>query len=288
MRPIVYVDVLFITNALIGYFTLLATSKLCGEKPMPLRLTLGAVAAGFASCIIFVPLGNAILWIFKIGTAVLICVLSFRFTKARSLAKAVVWYLLLNFALAGTVFAMQYYFSPQGIEIHNLTLYFNVSPIVLLLSVLVVYLAVTLICLIFARPQAQLIADVTFRCGDREVNCKALVDSGFSVKDPISGQEAFMVSYSDVKHFLPADISQMLLLYLLRGVAEQSNHFRLICVHTAAGTKALPAVKATDITVKIGHKTAIFPSALAVFTNEPLAGGSFGAIIGMQFAKTCL
>ncbi|MEG2405393.1 MAG: sigma-E processing peptidase SpoIIGA [Oscillospiraceae bacterium] len=288
MGNIIYVDILFITNALIGYFTLRASCKLGGDKCTTLRIILASIVAGFSAMIIFIELNNWLLWLYKITSAILVCYIAFTAKNIRMFLKLVVWYLMLNFALAGTVFAIQYYFSVQGMQVNNLTLYINVSPLVLLFSVLSVYLSVNIICLIFAKPQENVLANIEFNCKGNVIACKALVDSGFRVKDAISGKDAFLVSYSDVKHLLPLAVSQILLLYLSSGNASDNTDLHLVCIHTAAGTQALPAVKVNSLTVKIGSKCDTFKDVMAVFTSEMLGGGSFSAIIGMSFAKNCL
>ncbi len=47
MRGIVYVDILFFINAIIGYFLLRAAMRLSGVAAPDWRIFLGAAAAGF-------------------------------------------------------------------------------------------------------------------------------------------------------------------------------------------------------------------------------------------------
>ncbi|MEG1569103.1 MAG: sigma-E processing peptidase SpoIIGA, partial [Oscillospiraceae bacterium] len=73
MGNIIYVDILFITNALIGYFTLRASCKLGGDKCTTLRIILASIVAGFSAMIIFIELNNWLLWLYKITSAILVC-----------------------------------------------------------------------------------------------------------------------------------------------------------------------------------------------------------------------
>ena len=55
MRGVIYVDILFFVNALIGYFLLRGAALLAGRIAADWRIFLGAAAAGFLRCCCFLP-----------------------------------------------------------------------------------------------------------------------------------------------------------------------------------------------------------------------------------------
>ena len=104
MRGVVYVDILFFVNALIGYFLLRAAMQLSGAAAPDWRIYLGAGAAGFASLLLLLPpLPSWLMWGAKLGSAVLIVFTGFPVHSVRGFLKCCFWYVLLNLTLSGVV-----------------------------------------------------------------------------------------------------------------------------------------------------------------------------------------
>ncbi|MFQ9681729.1 MAG: sigma-E processing peptidase SpoIIGA [Ruthenibacterium lactatiformans] len=103
--------------------------------------------------------------------------------------------MFLNIALSGAVFAATYYGAAQNVSTNNLSVYFNVSPLLLIGCIAGVYLAVQLCAWAFGRPQQVRTIPFTARFEDGCVQGLALVDTGFSVRDPITGTPAFLLSF---------------------------------------------------------------------------------------------
>ena len=55
MRGVIYVDILFFVNALIGYFLLRGAALLAGRIAADWRIFLGAAAAGLSSLLLLLP-----------------------------------------------------------------------------------------------------------------------------------------------------------------------------------------------------------------------------------------
>ena len=154
MRGVIYVDILFFVNALIGYFLLRGAALLAGRIAADWRIFLGAAAAGLSSLLLLLPpLPQWLMWGAKIGSAVLIVFASFPVHNVRGFLKCCFWYVFLNIALSGAVFAATYYGAAQNVSTNNLSVYFNVSPLLLIGCIAGVYLAVQLCAWAFGRPQ---------------------------------------------------------------------------------------------------------------------------------------
>ncbi|MEG0179653.1 MAG: sigma-E processing peptidase SpoIIGA [Oscillospiraceae bacterium] len=282
----IYIDILFITNTLIGYFILRACAALCDEKRDIVRFVIASCLAGFSSFVILLDINSAILlWIYKLFTAAIICIITINSIKLRRLIKFTIWYIVLNLLLAGIVFGIMYYIYPRGIILNNFTIYFNVSPITLLLSVLIMYLIIKVLTLFFTKPQEHLLADISFSCDNTIINCRALVDSGFNVRDTLCELSPFLVSLPDVRAAMPIKIINGIDAFNGKKDAEFITCIYPICVQTANGTQALPSVNVDNFTVKINGKSAVLNGCAAMFTGEILGDGSFNAIIGMKLAK---
>lgn len=79
----------------------------------------------------------------------------------------------------------------NGVRVHNLTVYADLSPMVLVLSVLAVYLAVRLVLLVFGPPADQEPWQLELRLAGSEIRVQAYYDTGFFLRDPVGGARPF-------------------------------------------------------------------------------------------------
>lgn len=281
MRGVVYVDILFFINAIIGYFLLRAAMRLSGEAAPDWRLFLGAAAAGLSSLLLLLPpLPVWLMWGAKLGSGVLIVFVGFPVHSVRSFLKCCFWYLLLNLTFSGVVFAAVYSGAAKNIRTNNLAVYFNVSPLLLIGCIAGMYLTVQLCVWAFGRSRPARTAPFAVRFEEGGVQGTALVDTGLSVRDPITGAPAFLLSFPAVRDMLPPGLLHTLSLYFDDGVMEAGGvPLRLIPTQTAVGTRALPAVRVRELRVGDGGAPARYEQMCAVFTPERLADGSFCAIV---------
>ena len=236
--------------------------------------------AGAASLALLLPPFPAVLvWGLKAAEACLIVLAAFPPGGLRCFFKTLWWYAALNVLLSGVVFAALYYGVAGGIEVNNMALYFNVPPLLLIACVAGVYCAVRVVDLCFGRPQRAQHVPFSAGFGGTCVRGLALLDTGCSVRDPVSGQEAFLLSLPMVKPALPPQLGVQLQAFLEQGqlseravrasagaYSDSAWHARIACRDGAMA----------DIGEK-GEKTV--HNALAVFTPERFADGAFSAIV---------
>ena len=287
MRGVVYIDILFFVNAVIGYFLLRSTARLAGKLAVSWRILVGSLAAGLSSFLLLLPpLPAPLAWGAKIGSAVLIVFIAFPVHSPRGFLKGCFWYAFLNVALSGLVLAVLWYSSADGMMMNNLSVYFNVSPLLLIGSILVMYLLLTVSSALFGRPHG--VRTVPFRAVFEEgaaVSGLALLDTGFAVRDPITGAQAFLLSFPAVCAALPPALHDTLATYFDLGAMETGGApMRLVPTRTAAGVRALPAVRARELVLQAGNKKSRLTDVCAVFTREPLGDGSFCAIVSADSA----
>lgn len=280
MRGVVYVDILFLVNAVIGLFLLRCTARLAGREYRAWRMALGGMMAGAASlALLLPPLPAILMWGMKAAEACLIVLAAFPPGGLRCFFKTLWWYAALNVLLSGVVFAALYYGVAGGIEVNNMALYFNVPPL-LLIAAWRAYIALCAwwTCALeghSAHSMCRFPPGLAAPC----VRGLALLDTGCSVRDPVSGQEAFLLSLPMVKPALPPQLGAQLQAFLEQGQLSSAPYaLRLVPTQTALGTRALPAVTAQWLTLgEKGEKTV--HNALAVFTPERFADGAFSAIV---------
>lgn len=277
MRGVVYVDILVLVNGIIAAFLLRCAARLCACPCPGLRLLAAAVLAGLCSLVLLAPpLPAAAAWGLKLAGLLAVVAAAFPWQGLRWYARALAWYTALNLLLSGAVLAALYYGVAGSVSANNLTVYFNISPLGLVGCVTAVYLAVQLCLWAFGRPAAHPTAAFAVWFGAREVRGTVLLDTGFSLHDPVTGEGAFLLSYPSLASRLPPRLAGQLRTYFETGRLEPP--LRLVPAQTATGARALPAVRADRLLLYRGPSPRAARAVLAVFTGEVLGGGQFSAV----------
>lgn len=264
----IYIDVLLATNLAVNYFLLLAVSKVT-RISLPLwRLLLGAAVGAIGSLYIFIPSPGIILGILSRPVfAAAIVFAAFGPRKIRIFLR--IWAVFLGATLlfGGAMLGIYTIFKPRGMAIEGGVVYFDISPLLLVLSTSVCYCLLRLIQKLseLRHPNARRI-ELTLRLGQTTHRATAMVDTGHSLADPFTGAEVVMVSPHIANSLLPGSIS----------AAKQSGRYRLIPCSTANGGGILEGIRIDSINIG-GRQVATNPVA-AVCAS--IGSDDYDAIIG--------
>ena len=102
MKTVIYLDVLLLTNFLIGYALLAAAGLLAGMQARFGRMVLASLLAASSALILLAPeLTYPQQLVYKVGTAAVITAAAFGVRPLRRYAAALGWFAALNLLLAG-------------------------------------------------------------------------------------------------------------------------------------------------------------------------------------------
>lgn len=285
MKTVVYVDVLLGVNLLLAWFLLRATARITSSAVHPLRLAAASAAAAvFTLTLLAPPMGLAMQLLVKLGGSVCIVAIAFPHTGPRALLRRAVWYFLLNLLLAGMVLCAVWFGGVTGVETNNLSVYFDISPQVLVLAVLAVWLSMRLLELLFAVPQTAPV-EMQLEMEDRSISLFALGDTGCHVKDPLTGQGVVLVSLQGAEKQLPPRIRQAASGFYAGDLPDAGAGLRLISCQTAAGTTLLPAFSAKNLRLRQGHRTAKAARATVGITRDLFQPGGQPALVGADWLE---
>ena len=191
---VIYIDTIFFTNLIINYFLLLGTAKICGVSTLRSRLWLGAACgAVYAVLCVFLPLKNALV-IVPVAAAMLLSAFGLkRLAGGRRLLRVALVFFALSACAAGAVTAIN--LLGDGKQ-------HPVSLRVLIISFGACYLVTTLIFRRAGREAGDL-CEVKIEAFGRAVTLRALVDTGNSLTDPLSGAKVCVVSLCDILPIIP-------------------------------------------------------------------------------------
>ena len=173
-------------------------------------------------------------------------------------------------------------------EINNLTVYIDVSPLLLLFCSLAVYAGLRFILFLFGSPEPTECWQLSLTLNGTSLPplC-ALHDTGFLLQDPLSGHPALLVSYAACKNFLPNDLRHFLDSFFIGNTQTPlpGMLLRLVPCKTVTGCQTLPAIGGFSVTLSYNGKDHICENALVVFTNQTLTEGSVQALFGNRFLQ---
>ncbi len=193
-------------NFLIALFLLLAAGLLANQACKFWSLLLGGVFASLATLVLFAPeLPLLLQFVYQGISALLVVKTSYFPLRGRVLYKVVAWYYLLNLLLAGVliVFLLQSKTTYHGAQTNNLSIYFYISPTLLIGCVIGVYLVLKLFLFCFAAPQTTATPqNIVVQLQGERLTAQAFYDTGFAMQDPFSNRKILMLCFPAVKEQL--------------------------------------------------------------------------------------
>ena len=280
---VIYVDTLFLLNALVDYLLLLCAARLSGEPLKRLRFALGAVLGGGYAVAIFLPgLGFLERPACRLAAAVLMVLAAF--WGSRRLGRQVLIFFALSCAFAGGVLAISM-LGGQGLSLNRGVIYSGMDLKIVLLSAAGCYAVLSLLLQKAVRHTSFTgeLKAVRLELEDRTVELTALTDTGNTLTDPVTGQG---VMVAEGERLLPLfAASQRPSVQELRdpaGALERltgaGGHFRLLPYRAVGVDRGLLLAVRVDRAVVDGEDWGAMVVALS---PTPVSdGGGYGALLG--------
>lgn len=243
---VIYIDILICLNLFVNYFILLATAKYIKQQPRKLRMALGALFGAVSALIILLPdIPFIINFFIKLIIALLIVIITFGYKNIRHLLKSTGAFFLISFCYCGAMIALWFVFTPKGMIIKNETVYFNISPLIMIISTLVCYAALRIISRLSGREAPKkLICKIKIINLDNSIELYGKVDTGNSLIEPFTGAPVIVVDELALKNVLPTLIKEMATTASNNKVDfKEASNFRLIPFSSVGGAGTLPAFK---------------------------------------------
>lgn len=236
MKPVVYIDVLFLVNYVINYLLLLTTKKICKNSAKPWRISLGALIGSLYAVLVFFPYLTIYYTIFaKLLFSIILIAISFPITKWREFLRTILIFYVVNFMFAGAVYGIFYFtdIGPYiGAAVSNGVFYFDIPLKTLLIATGASYVIISIACRIYASKMAAgKLYDICIFYRGNSTDVHALLDTGNSLFDPISGQPVIIVEFDSIKNLFPSDIVGI----FSKHKNDDINLFRMVMSDTCTG-----------------------------------------------------
>ena len=291
MKIVIYLDILLLVNFVAGYLLLCAVGRISGAKAsVPRLLAAGAVSAATSLLILIPPLPAPVQPLLKAMLAMGITRIAFPWQGWRMLARQTLWFFLLNLLVAGASLLASLRYGVPGLQVNNLTVYLNLSPMLLLGCMLASYLSIRIFLALFGPPRQREIWQFTVPLEEgRVLHLSLLHDTGFFLKDPYNGAQTVLVEFAACAAQLPPDLRTY-----LAGCFDQTiwpepppgRSVRLLECRTASGRRLLPAMAVQGAVLQREKQRLFLRELTLVFSPEHSMGGQFAGLFGSELLET--
>jgi stage II sporulation protein GA (sporulation sigma-E factor processing peptidase) len=214
---VIYIDSLALLNFIINYLLLLSTARIGGSGFNRWKIAAAALfGAGYAAAV-WIP-GLAFLsgFFWKALSCAVMALIAFGGARPGRLIRLCLMFVAASFLLGGAVLAIGMFMgesSPSGIP------YIPVDFKTLFLTAGISYAVLTLVFKQLGRHSPRETAEVLIVWEARKVAVRALMDSGHTLTDPISGSEVIVLNHSSALALLPPGAAELIDPALLRDPA---------------------------------------------------------------------
>ena len=282
---VIYIDTLFLLNALVDYLLLLAAARLAGEPLRRGRFALGAVLGGLYAVAIFLP-GLTFLSHPLCRLSSVVLMLTAAYGGSRRLLRQGILFVALTCAFGGGVVAIGL-LGGTGLSLGKGGFYSALDLKMVLLSAAVCYGVLTLVFQRVGKHSAAAgeLVRAGLCLGGRRVELTALIDTGNTLTDPASGQSVMVAEGVRLSALFPsdhrpgpADLSSPVDGIARLGTEGWKSRFRLLPYRSVGVERGLLlAVKADALDLNGEGRGPV----LVALSPTPVSdGGGYQALIG--------
>lgn len=285
MKQTIYIDILIAVNLFINYILLLLTAKFLSLKWKSTRLIFGEILSGLYSLYILFPEINLFVSIvikFMMALTIVWCV--FGFKNIKSFIKITACFYTINFLFSGMMFGMWMLFRPNSMEMNNGIIYFDISPVVLIVSTIISYFIIEIFYRITGKtPVKNSFYEVKINIENSPVKLRAKVDTGNILREPFSNLPVIIVRKSTAEKIIPKKLLNLLNNYFTNNTYDITNYefkypVRMVPFRTVAGNGVLPAFKPKSIINSEG----ISKEAYIAICSDSTLSEEIGALINPE------
>ena len=260
----VYADILFLVNLIVDYFLLRISLTVLKITSKTWRLVLSAITGGLFSFYIFLPKSPLLIEILAHllmnSVMMLICI---GFKGFKTFLRGMLVHFGVVCCYGGIMTALWQIFKPQGMIINNSVVYFNISPVVLIITTILGYFLYMIFSKIFAvSSKSAKQCNITFYALGKSVGASAIIDTGNSISDIMSDSEIIIADKSVANAlFGSLDIAKDPLL---------ATRYRTIPCNTVSGNSILEGFRCDICQVYLEDKIISLYNPVLAISKTPI------------------
>lgn len=286
----IYVDVLICINLIINFLLLRICSQILNYNLSLKRLIIGSIIGSLTSLVIFLPPLNLFITILiKILCAVIIISLTFGFKDIKKLFFAIICFFAINLAFAGIMMAVWLFISPPGMSYSNGITYFNISPVILIITSLLCYIIITLLEKLFVKKiPKEMSCLIKVTVDNKTVSLNGYLDTGNMLIDGMTQLPVIIAEYNSIKTLFPENISKIMKNQIFNQIdsipIKWIKRFRYIPFDSIGGNGMLCAFIPDKVQL-ILHDKKLYKKCIVAVYNGSIAKNGHNALIGKELLE---
>lgn len=232
----IYAEYLLLENLAINYIILYVTKRFTRTESNNFRIILASSIGAIYTLVVFFPsLKFMTKFVVKLSVSILIIIIAFNPAKLKKFIKLFATFYIVAFVFAGAALAL-FYLTDVETYVGNGIFYIKNFPITIL------FFAIVVSSLLFKftweyiqtrMSKSKTFIPITVDLNNKCVEIVALLDTGNSLKDPISHTPVIIVQFSAIRNLLPDKVQNIFLKYKENNLdvvsavmSEASNDFK--------------------------------------------------------------
>lgn len=288
----VYAESIIIENLIINYMILYTTNMLTKTYTSKKRVLLASLIGAIYTLLIFFPHIKTIIKITtKVAVLVIIIMVAFEPKSLRDFIKLMATFHVVAFAFAGSCLALFY---AAGIETYVNEGVFYISNFKIKTLATGIIIGIILLQVSIEYMKSKQIKDrslipITISFRNDKVKVQALLDTGNSLKDPVTKAPVVVVQFSVVKDMFPENIQDLFCKYsndttsLITNIMNNHHNnfkFNLIPFKSLGEENGmLLGFKPDEILVDINGDKEVKDAIIGIYTNKLSSENSYEALL---------
>ena len=260
----VYVDVLLVVNLIVDFFLLKITFKLLRVNPKTIRILISDLLGAVSSLYIFFPESTAFIDItvqLIISSLMMLSALGFKTLKY--FLRAVGVFFAVTCVYGGIMTALWQVLKPKGMIINNSVVYFNISPLVLIVSTAIGYFLYLFLSKILALPsKTAKRCSLTLYALGKSVGLTGIIDTGNSITDILSNGEIIIVDKAVVMSLLGTED--------ILGDPVYATRYRTVPCETVMGRSLLDGFRCDMGEIRFEDKVIPLNNPIIAISKTPI------------------
>ena len=291
----IYVDIIFLENLIMNSIILYATSVILKIKPKFFRVIISSLLGSIYAVILYVTeikIYTSI--ISKMILSIIMVYIAFNPQNVKKMLKQILIFYLASFIFGGVALYLIYFIKPQDILIKNGMFAGEYVLKVILLGAIMAFIIIKISIKIIKNKitTKDILCNIKVTLNKKEIETKAMIDTGNLVKEPITNTPVVIVESSILYEILPKEILDNLENILtgdLSNVSEKiQNEYisKLKCIPFSSLGKQngmLVGIRADEIEVEIEEEKKKTNNVIIGIYNKSLTKrGEYRALIGID------
>lgn len=295
---VVYIDILIIENFLINYLLLYIVNRFCRKNASKWRLMAAAGIGAIYVLVIFFPrLHIFYTFLMKVMMSMIMIIVSFVPKRLKDFIKEIILFYIEAFIIGGCILAIFYLnnFIPayeKGI------LMIEVSPVYIIFgsaaAIILVKLGFDCYEGFYMGEKSRVMLQIYLN--ERRCSLNALIDTGNSLKDPITNTPVIIAYYKSLIDILPEDMNLIMCKDInsdeLINVFMESSLKSCIRIipYKALGVEngILIGIKVDRVIIKSRNKSCVVGNSVIALSIQPISeDGDYQALAYPEIIKEC-